>query len=83
MSVQVYFPDEIWYIIRSYIFHDIRFGLHTRGFKFDRVVAEIPRLPQGCDYIIWKGFFASRCVQLNPYVWIITQNIGKKLFNFF
>ena len=69
----VYFPDEIWNIICSYIFHDIRFGLHTRGLKFNNVVAEIPRLPLDFDYVIWKGFFKSRCVQLNPDIWIMNK----------
>ena len=71
----VYFPEEVWAIICSYLFHDIRLGLHTRGLPYDKVMAELPRVAGGCDYIVWKGFFARHCAEVHPHVWILVINI--------
>ena len=51
-----YLPEEVWTRIRSYMFHDLRTGLHTRDVAFNRVVAEIPRITPGYDYIVWQRF---------------------------
>lgn len=52
----MHFPPELWKNIRAYLFHDIRLGRHLRDCPFNDVVASLPRVTPGFDYIAWRSY---------------------------
>jgi len=94
MNNEIYIPDDLWTIIKSFYFHKIKYGKHLKNDKYikkyNNILLDIPKpkVPRNGPRILYKNSFYKfyYYIKISCFKWkpiIETQKLPNDYKEFF